>query len=168
MKTSYILSQVLIIIAYIILGIGLGKKSRKHILVYSSIYNILSASHYILLSGTMGAISNIIGLIRNLSFYYNEKKGRKNSKMLLLIFCFIAIVLTIIFYKTPVDLFPCILSLIGIYSYWNTNTKVTRIGNILISICYIIYSIPIKSYFLIILEGYLVIKTLIGYFKYET
>ena len=128
----------------------------------------MSASHYILLSGTMGAISNIIGLVRNLSFYYNEKRGRKNSKTLLLIFCFIAIILTIIFYKTPVDLLPCILTLIGIYSYWNTNTKVTRIGNILVSICYIIYAIPIKSYFSMILEGYLVIKTLIGYFKYET
>ena len=168
MTTSYILSQILVILAYIFLGIGLGKKSRKQILEYSTIYNILTTIHYILLSGIMGAIAGIIGLIRNLLFYYNEKRSIKNSKLILYVFCIISVTLTIVFYKTPVDILPCVLTLIGIYSYWNTNTKVTRIGNILISICYIIYAIPLKSYFSILLEGYLVVKTLIGYYKYET
>ena len=77
MKSSYIISQVLIVVAYTFLGIGLGKKSRKQILIYSTLYNILSAIHYILLSGVMGAVSNTIGLFRNLLFYYNEKRRKK-------------------------------------------------------------------------------------------
>lgn len=163
----YAISQTLIIIAYAILGIGLSKKSRIQILMCSSIYNILAAIHYVLLSGTMGAISCFIGLFRSIFFYYNEKYERENSKFVLCFFCTIAIILTAVFYQSPFDVLPCILSVIGIYSYWETNTKVTRIGNLLVSACYILYAIPLKSYFSIILEGYLVVQTLIGYFKYD-
>ena len=134
MDFIYIFSQILVIIAYIFLGLGLGKKSRKQILLYGIIYNALIAVHYMLLSGIMGAIASIIGLIRNILFYYNEKKKKKNSILLLYSFFIITIIFTIIFYKTPIDILPCILTLIGIYAYWNTNTKITRIGNILISI----------------------------------
>lgn len=167
MDSTYIFSQILVVMAYIILGIGLGKKNRKQILFYGIIYNILIGIHYIFLSAIMGTIASIIGLLRNIIFYYNEQNKKKNSYSLLYVFFITTILITIAFYKTPIDILPCVLTLIGIYSYWNSNTKITRIGNILVSICYIIYSIPIRSYFTTILELYTVIATLIGYFKHE-
>lgn len=167
MSLSYIISQALVTIAYIILGIGLSRKSRIQILIGSSVYSILAGIHYILLFGTMGAISCFIGVIRNLLFYHNEKHAKENSKLILYAFCIITIILTVVFYQSLFDIFPCILSIIGVYSYWNTSTKVTRIGNLLISACYIVYAISIQSYFTIILEVYLVFQTLIGYYKHE-
>lgn len=163
----YITSQILIVLAYIILGIGLRKEKRIQILNYSNIYQLLLMFSYMLLGGIMGILSSIISLCRNILFIYNEKRNRENSKMILIVLSIISISLTIIFYKSPIDFFPCILTLIGIYSYWCKDTKVTRIGNILVSACYIIYAIPLKSWFSIIAEMYIVINTLIGCFKYE-
>lgn len=96
------------------------------------------------------------------------KKSKANPKWILAVFGVIAIVLTIIFYKSPVDILPCVLTLVGIYSYWASSTKVTRVGNIVISMCYIIYAIPFKSWFSIICEGYLIINTIVGYCKFES
>ncbi len=164
---TYWISQIVVVIAYLILGIGLRKKKRIHILIFSSIYQGLLVISYILLFGTMGIIASVIALLRNFLFIYNEIKGKRNPSWFLVLFGIIAIVLTIVFYESPVDIFPCILTLVGIYAYWCTSTKITRLGNLVISGCYIIYAISLSSWFTIACEMYLVINTLVGYFKYE-
>lgn len=164
---TYWLSQILVVIAYIFLGIGLRKEKRLQILTFSSIYQLLMIVHYSLLLGVMGIIASVIALLRNFLFIYNEKKGKSNPTWILVLFSILAIILTVIFYQSPIDLLPCILTLVGIYSYWCRNTKVTRIGNLVISGCYIIYAIPLFSWFSIICELYLVVNTIIGYFQHE-
>lgn len=168
MNTKYWIAQVLVVIAYILLGIGLRRKKRMEILAFSSVYQTLMVIQFALLSGVMGIIASIIAVFRNLLFMYNEKKGRANPKWVLAVFGIIAIILTIVFYKSPVDILPCVLTLVGIYSYWASSTKVTRIGNIIISMCYILYAIPLKSWFSIVCEGYLIVSTIIGYCKFES
>ena len=115
----------------------------------------------------MGVIASIIALFRNFLFIYNEKRGRSNPSWILLLFGIIAIILTIIFYKSSVDILPCVLTLVGIYSYWCTSTKITRLGNLIVSGCYIIYAISLNSWLTIVCEAYLVINTIFGYLKYE-
>lgn len=168
MNTKYWIAQVLVVIAYILLGVGLRRKKRMEILAFSSIYQTLMVIQFALLSGVMGIIASIIAVFRNLLFMYNERKGRANPKWVLAVFGIIAIILTIVFYKSPVDILPCVLTLVGIYSYWASSTKVTRIGNIIISMCYILYAIPLKSWFSIVCEGYLIVSTIIGYCKFES
>lgn len=169
MNTYYmcIASQIIVIIAYLTLGIGLQKKERIQILNYSSIYQILMTIHYALLFGIMGIIASIISLLRNLLFIYNEKKDKSNPTWILIFFSILSVALTIIFYQSPVDIFPCILTLIGIYSYWCRSTKITRIGNLVISFCYIMYAIPLKSWITMVCETYLIINTLIGFYKFD-
>lgn len=167
MPMTYWISQIVVVIAYIVLGIGLRKKERLQILTFSSFYQILMIIHYSLLLGIMGIIASIIALLRNFLFIYNEKKGKRNPSWILILFGIIAIVLTVIFYESPADILPCILTLVGIFSYWCTNTKITRIGNLIISGCYIVYAISLNSWFTIICELYLVINTIIGYIQHE-
>lgn len=165
MSASYYISQALVVIAYLLLGIGLKQKKQLQILTFSTIYQFIMIFSYLLLDGTMGIFASLIALVRNFVFIYNEKQNKKNSIITLILFSLIAIGLTIKFYKNFIDLFPLALTLIGIFSYWSSNTKITRIGNIIISLCYIIYSIPLKSWFTIVCEVYLIIQTLLGYFK---
>ena len=167
MTLSYCISQVIVVLAYIILGIGLRKEKRIQILLFSSVYQLLMIAHYSLLLGIMGIIASIIALLRNLLFIYNEKKEKKNPTWILLLFIIIAIILTLVFFDKPFDIFPCIMTIIGIYSYWCKNTKITRIGNIIISVCYIVYAISLNSWFSIICELYLVINTILGYLKHD-
>lgn len=167
MSIQYWLSQAIVVIAYVILGIGFRKKERIKILIFNSLYELLMIIHYSLLRGTMGVIVSIIALLRNFLFIYNEKRGKSNSSWVLVAFSLISVALTIIFYQSPTDILLCILTLVGIFSYWCSNTKVMRIGNLIISGCYIVYAISLKSWFLIVCEVYLVISTIIGYLKHE-
>ena len=164
---NYWISQVIIVIAYIILSIGLRRKERIQILIFSSIYQGLIVISYTLLFGIMGVIASTISLLRNFLFIYNEKKGKNNSLWIFALFNVITIILTIIFYKSIVDIFPCIFALVGTYSYWRTSTKVTRLGNLVVSGCSVIYAIPLSSWFTVICETYLIINTIIGYIKHE-
>ena len=165
--TTYWLSQIIVVLAYALLGMGFRKEKRLEILTFSTIYQILMIIHYSLLSGIAGIIASIIALVRNLIFIHNEKKNKTNPSWLLILFCTIAIVSTILIYTSFADILPCILTLLGIYSYWSKNTKITRIGNLLISVCYILYGISLNSWLTIFCELYIIVNTIIGYLKYE-
>ena len=38
MSTKYILSQICVVIAYVLLGVGIRKEKRMQILIYSNVY----------------------------------------------------------------------------------------------------------------------------------
>ena len=65
------------------------------------------------------------------------------------------------------DLLPCVLTVITIYTVGSRNTKITRLGSLFASVCWIIYAIAFKSWFVIICESYLAICTTIGLIKYN-
>lgn len=164
----FIISQIMVVIAYIVLGIGLSMKKYSQIMASTIAYSSLMIIHFSLLGGTMGLIANSINLCRNIIFKYNDSHGKKNGKIIIGLFYLSTIALTIFFYNTPIDIFPCLLALLGTYAYsHNDKTKRVRICNIICSICYIIYAIHFRSYMNILCESYLVIQTVRGYIKYE-
>lgn len=165
---AYWMSQILVLAAYILLGFGLRKEKKIELLYYSCIYQALMLGQYVLLNGTLGIISSIMGIIRNIIFINNSRKNCGNSSAIVIIFSIISFILMCIFYTNPIDIFPCIFTILGIWIYGSTNMKMIRLGNICISICYIIYALSLNSYFSIVCEGYLIINTIIGYKKHES
>ena len=163
----YILSQIFVAIAYIILGIGIRKEKRMQILIYSNIYNIFLILSYIMLGAISGTISCSVSFFRNFLFMHDEKNNKSTSNVILVFFAIITIVLTMVFYKSPIDLFPCILTVITIYTVGSRSTKVNRLGSLFASVCWIIYAIAFKSWFVIICESYLAVNTIIGLIKYN-
>ena len=167
MSNNFIISQIIVIVAYGLLGVGFLNKAKLKILKFSIGYNILMMIHYVLLCGTMGIVSSIINTSRSMYFEFNEKKGKENSPISLIFFCGMSIALGIIFYSSPVDIVPCILAVVGSYTYWVANTKKVRVCNLICSVCYIIYAIYLNSWMVIVCELYLIITTIIGLVKYE-
>lgn len=163
----YVLSQILVILAYILCGIGFLKKEKIEIMLFSTLFSLLILIQYFLLHAYSGIFVCIINIIRNLILSINIKQNKKNSNIELVLLCLATIIFTCFIYKTPIDLFPIILALVGIFSYWSSSTKVLRLCNIVCSLCYIIYAIPIKSFLTIICEFYLIITTFFGFIKYE-
>lgn len=167
MDLIYIISQILVAFSYIILGIGIRKEKRIHILIHINIYNFFLVVSYLLLGAFSGAISCGVSFIRNFIFMYDEKRNKSTPNYIMLIFVAITIILTMIFYKQPIDLFPCVLTVITIFTSGNRSTMINRSGSLFASICWIIYAIAFKSWFVIICESYLAICTIIGLVKYN-
>ena len=167
MEITYILSQICVAIAYIVLGIGMRKEKRMQILIHSNIYNVFLITSYALLGGISGIISCGLSFLRNFIYMYDEKKNKSTSNIVLIIFAILSIILTILFYKNPIDILPCVLTVITIYTVGSRNTKITRCGSLFASVCWIIYAIAFKSWFVIVCESYLAICTIIGLIKYN-
>lgn len=168
MFNIYFVSQLLVIISYTFCGIAFLQKKQIKILILVSVFNLFMLTQYTLLNATMGIIANLINIIRNILFIINLKNNKNNSWLLLILFSCSMIILTIIFYKSYLDIFPCIIALIGTFSYWINNTKILRLSNILCSVCYIVYAVPIHSYVTMIAETCLIVTTILGYLKHET
>lgn len=168
LTVPFIISQVIVVIAYIIYGVGFLGKTKVGMIAKSIIYNALLAIQYILLGATSGIIASSVNVARNSYFIYAYKKG-KGTKTVIIISVIVTIVLTAVTYKSPIDILPLMFSLIAVVAYGakRIGTKFLRILNIVASIFYIIYAICIHSWLMVPCETYVIVTTIIGWIRHE-
>ncbi len=161
---KYFISQLLVIIATIIIGITYIVKSRKQILIYFIFYNLFYGIHYLLLNACTGFFMNMISIGRNVFFFYNNSKEKENSKIVLIILWAIIIGFGIYSYQDFYSLVSMSASLLSTYSVWQKDVKKYRYIATIVSVEFIIYAIHIQSTFAIITEIFLLFVELIGIF----
>ncbi len=169
LTVSFIISQIIVIIAYAIYGIGFLGKTKVGMMAKSIAYNALMVAQYILLGATSGIIASSVNVARNAYFIYAYKKN-KGTTVVIIISVILTVVLTAITFESPIDLLPLAFSIIAVVAYGakNISTKFVRILNIMSSLFYIVYAIFIQSWLVIPLETYVIITTIIGWCKHET
>ena len=171
MTDTYLLSQVFIIINYILLIFTYQCKSRKNILILNFGGLIATGISYIFLSAYSGLAMVFVAIIRNIIFIIDEKKnGKKENNgvkdyIILAILYIISIVSAIFTYNGILSMMSVIATMLYTYSVWQKNIKVYKILGIPVGIIWIIYNIYIFSIFGIILETVLAISAIIGYIK---
>lgn len=161
----YLLSQICVIISVIILGTTYFLKDKVTILILCLIYCVFYGIHYLLLGAITGSLMNIISFLRNLWFFRNSKRNKKNSKLVLYILFFISSVFCIISYSDVFSLVSLIASLLSTYSIWQDNVKIYKFLAVPVSICFIIYAIHIGSVVAIITEVVLLIMEIVALIK---
>ena len=164
----YILSQIFVIISYLLLGLTYLKDKRKTILIIGTCSLIALEISYFLLSAYTGVAMVAIAIIRNIIFYFDEKKNGKSDKiykkdvLILIILYLITLISAIYTYDGIQSLFSVLETVLYTFSIWQKNPKVYKYVGIPTSISCIIYHIYIKSIFGIILEMIVFISEIIG------
>lgn len=161
----YVLSQVFVIINYVLLIATYQLKNRKTILIVNFISTIAVSISYLLLSAYTGFAMAIVALIRNILFLKNDKKSKKNSKkdIAILLFLYaISILFAIITYDGFFSLMPVLVVILYTYSIWQKNTKIYKILGVPVSIGAIIYNLYINSICGVIFESFLAVSAIIG------
>ena len=167
---TYILSQVFIILNYILLVISYQSKNRKHILMINIASLTSACISYIFLNAKTGIAMAIVSIIRNIIFIFNNEENNKITKKDIRILLFIyslCIILAILTYETPLSLMSVFATMLYTYSVWQKSTKVYKWLGAPISLIWIIYNIYIKSLFGIILEIILMSAAIIGLIREE-
>jgi len=162
MEVSYIISQIFVIIQYLLLIATYQAKTKKQILIFNSISSISAALSFIFLSAFSGCAISLLALLRNYLFYKQDNKI--NIKKLLFILS-ILLILTIVTYDGMLSLMPSIGFLFYTFSVWQNDTKIYRIFGIPIELAWLTYHIYVFSIFGIILEGFLMMSVIIGIIK---
>ena len=165
---EYTISQILIVIVYILICTTYFLTKRRKILITNIIAHIFQAGSFLLLDGFTGVAMNIVYVIRD-SFFAIDESNRKNSNLnkrdyiILTIFILIILILTIFTYSGWGSLLSVVATIISTIAIWQKNTKYYKLLGIPVSMAWLGYHIFLQSIFAIVLESILLISTITGY-----
>ena len=169
LTSTYILSQIFVILTYILLGITYYAKDRKRILILNFASLIANGIAYIFLNAWTGLAMTFVALLRNIIFLADEKKNGKSTKInkkdiiILLILYIISIISAIFTYDGFLSLLSVFATMLYTFSVWQKKTYIYKLLGIPIEILWIAYNIYIMSIFGIVLESILAICSITGY-----
>lgn len=152
--------QLIGILGFCILVLSFYKKEPVTILTYQITSNFIYTIHYFLLGGLSGAFCSLIGVLRNIFLIKSN-----NKKIILSLIIPMYLLVTIIFYEGIYSLFPMVANTLYLIALTYKKKKVILIGAISSSILWILYSIFVNSYVVIVTESILIISNVIQLIK---
>ena len=156
---NLLISQIVGFCAFIIFVISLQQVSKKKILFLQIFSFGMYALEYLIINAYSGMLIFIINIIRSIIFY-KISDNMSNNKWIFTIFIIISIVCGKIVYKNIFDILPIIASILTVIFTWQSSTKVLRLGQISICICWIIYDIFVSLYMGIFTELLIIFSTI--------
>ena len=170
--TLDILNNLIMLVAYLILGYTLYKSDKNGILFGSIAFNVLMAYYFFAVGSLVATISCIVAIIRSYYFKRNERKQIKNTLASLIFFSAVVVVFVTLTYEDFASLFIGVLSLTGTFIFWFNGTEkldsatVIKFGSPIISLSFILYAFFIGSWLMIPLESILLLGGTFGGFKW--
>ena len=155
----YIISQILVIIYYLIYSWTFHLKNSNKILIFGIVATIISSISYLLLRAYTGMAMCFVAIIRNLLF----AKDKKNTFNLSLIFI-LTLIASVFTFDTYFCLFNIVATLIYTYALWQKNTKTYKLLGIIVNGLMIIYDAYIKSIMGVVFMLVSFISSIIGYY----
>lgn len=137
-------------------------KNTKQILFLQTISFFFKTLHYYLLGGISGFLTSLISMIRNIIFY-----KIKESKIWVVFFIIIYIIIGIITLKSIYTLLPVFATIIYTLIINYNNPKYLRYGIFITSLTWLIYNIYIISYSGIIIQIIMLISNIIAIIKLD-
>jgi hypothetical protein len=171
---EYIISQIFVIVTYILLAATYFVKNRKLLLCLSMMAIITNATSYFFLSAWSGLWVTILALVRNVIFLIQNKTDEDKIDwvdwLIISIIVSALIVISVFTYNGLLSLFSVFGSLTYTIAVWQRNEKVYKILGIVSSVCTLIYYAFIRSLFGFLLEGAMLVTIVVGtimYFRKE-
>lgn len=149
-----IVTQLVGLVAFIILATSFTKKSKKRIIKYQILASTIFTLHYILLNAVGGIISSIIILLRNILFYKYGKHQKKLSYLITGLF----IISGIIFYDYWYSFIPIVGASICTLLMSKKKRQVL-VGGIINSSGWVVYNAIAGSYIGIITESIVILTS---------
>ena len=165
---TFILSQILIVLAYIFLGGTYLLKDKKLIILLSSLAAFCYGLAYAFVFAWTGVVMNLIALIRNILFIIVGVKFKNSSKSrrIVLICVYVLIIASSVFtYDGVLSLMAVFATVLYSTALWIDKDRYYKILGSLTSVLWIIYNVFIKLYLSVVFESIMVICAGIGYMK---
>ena len=128
LSITYVCSQILVIIYYLIYASTFNLKDKSKILKIGILATIMSALSYLLLGAYTGVAMCVISIIRNI--WFNKSKS-KNSLIIVFIIMLLA---SVISYQDFFSLFSITATLMYTYALWQKSTKKYKLLGIVVNL----------------------------------
>ena len=162
-----ILCQIIGIVAMILSVTSFQMKTKKQIIILQCMTGVVFAIHYFMLpegSGVAGGVVNVIAIVRNLVFYFNNKPIFK-SKWWVVFFCVVMGASAVVSRPEPISVFMCIAMVFNTLAVAAQNPVDTRKRILISSPFAFVYNVVIFSLGGIINESLVEIITFITFIR---
>lgn len=163
----FILAQILAVVAFGLDTLAMQCKKKSGILIMGMASNMTYALEYGFLGAWTGAISLLIGTVRNITYFIFDKKGLKPNKIVLMIFIFLLVGAGIYTWENATSLLPMIALIVWTIASWQDNPKWMRVAEIIICIMWIIYDLFVRAYIGCLTEFIILSSATIGMFRHD-
>ena len=161
-----IISDIFGIIGVLLTVILYQQKSRKSLLVYKLIIDVVWLGHYAFIGAYSGAVVCVIAALRELIFVKRDPRSKKGI-IWLPIFIAVAMISTVFTWNNAFSLLTCIASCIAVVSFFIGKPRLSRIFVFPISTCMLIYDIACGSVAGIINECFAVSSSAVGIIRHD-
>lgn len=156
---TYIFSQILVVLYYLIYSGTFHIKEKNKILLVGSFATLLSAVSYFLLQAYTGIAMCLVAIIRNIWF------SKSKSKKSLIIIYLITLLLSVFSYQNVFSILNIFATIIYTYSLWQESTKNYKKFGIIVNGLMIVYDTYIQSIMGVFFMIISFISSIIGYYK---
>ena len=164
--TEEIIGQIFSIIGMALTVVSFQMKTKKQILVMQSVGSAFFLISYILLGSWAAVCLNVVFLIRNIVFYFNDKKWASRGIWLYFILALV-IAAGALGFKTYLDIIPIVGAIFGTVAAYMKRENMFRLLKLGDSPCWLIYNISLPSVGGIICEIINIISILVGLIRYR-
>ena len=146
MTVGFILSQVLGLVALVLVGISYFKQKKHEFLIFQTIANIFYAFAFLAQSVYMGCVLAFIAIFRAFIFYLYEKHEKTIPLLLAILFVVLYFVLGIVLFEAWYDFMPPLCYILCTIAFYIKNIKVTRYVMLFPNLCMGLYNVFVATY----------------------
>lgn len=176
---SWVLSQILTVVEYGLLGASYLAKNRKAVVLLDIASMTCGIFAFVLLGADLGMAMSVIILLANFYYLWEEsparQKGAKTAKrkradkirraiVLTVVLAGIAVV-TVLTYDGPLSLLSVAATVLYEISIWQKSTKVYKFMGIPVAFCWMTYNGFVKSPFGVVCELVMFTTSIVGYVR---
>ena len=173
--TTEIIGQAIGIVAMAFNVLSYQTKNSKSIILFQLVGTLLFSINFFLIKAYVGAMLNVLGMIRALA-YANKDKLKLNTTVLLIVFSVLfastyALIFTV--FEKPFTLFNAIVEILPVCSMvlstiaYGTEAKTFRIFALIFSPLWLVYNIIVFSIGAIICEALCIISAFVALLRYR-
>jgi hypothetical protein len=163
----FILSQVLGVVALVTAIISVQLKEKTKLLLLQIIENSAKILALGFVGGMSGAYSETVGLLRKVWFFHTSKHHKRNRTISLVVFCSLAILVSILTWEGVITLLPMLAVILGTIGLWQENMFVLRYLAIVASILYATYALFVGAYTNAVSETFMIGSIIISLIRFS-
>ena len=162
---NFIFGQFFSFLAVILSFIAYQFKTQKHVLIFNTAVTVSMMLSYLFLGAYSGMALNVIGIVRNIVYYYKNKR-MFSSPAIPYIFALAMALVGAMAWQGAVSLL--IIAALAINTvFMSKDPQPLRISILLTSTMILIYDILVMSYGGVINEAVAIISSIIGIIRYK-
>lgn len=165
--TVFFISQVLSLIAAVLLLASFQQRTHKRIVVMQACSGLLFGTQYLLIGAYEGMICNFIGMLRSVIYSFRGKSKYVDSIICPSVFALSFLISGVITYQNAFSHLPMIAMAIASFVMWNPKTQQLRALTLPTSFMWLIYNIACDSYVAILTEICCEISIIIGLIRFR-